>query len=78
MTPDGVAAWQEMQEYLQALARERRRTSGRRGDPFDVYLHVELGGRRLDDEQVAHHVTLLLIGSEDTTPKAFAGALVRL
>jgi cytochrome P450 len=78
MTADGVAAWQQMQDYLQSLSRQRRRAAAQRDDALEVFLRVELGGRRLDDEQVANHVTLLLIGSEDTSPKAFASALLQL
>jgi hypothetical protein len=78
MTPDGVAAFQEIQGYLLDLVRERRRRGAGEPSPVDTYVRLEVEGQRLADEVVASHLVLLLIGATETFPKVFANALFRL
>ncbi len=78
MTPDGVAAFQEIQGYLLDLVRARRRRGDGEPCPVDTYVNLEIDGRRLADEVVASHLVLLLIGATETFPKVFANALCRL
>jgi hypothetical protein len=78
MTADGVAAFQEIQAWLLDLVRERRRRGAGEPSPVETYVRLELDGRRLEDEVVASHLVLLLIGATETFPKVFASALCRL
>jgi cytochrome P450 len=78
MSPDGIKAWMEMFEYFGALAARRRAqgTSGR--DPLDVLIDFEQDGRRLEDQEIASHMSLFLIGGSETFPKVFANLARRL
>jgi hypothetical protein len=78
MSPEGIAAMVEMFEYFAALA-VRRRAAGTAGaHPLDVLIDFEQDGRRLADEEIASHMSLLLIGGSETFPKVFANLTRRL
>ena len=78
MTEDGVAAFTDMNAYLQGLAAERRRYKGEPESPIDVLVRAESGGQALSDELVGAHLILLLVGGTDTFPKVMATSLIRL
>lgn len=78
MTEDGVAAFTDMNIYLQGLAAERRTYKGEPESPIDVLVRAESGGKPLSDELVGNHLILLLVGGTDTFPKVMATSLIRL
>lgn len=78
MTPDGLAAAQEMIEYGVALVRARRAAGHPAEDAVDLFCSAEIGGRRLGDEEIASHLSMLVIGGSETFPKTFANAVLRL
>jgi len=78
MPPDAIQAAEDMVLYLQDLVRRRRVEGSDRDDPISAYLSLDLDGRRLGDEEVASHLTLLLMGAVETFPKVFASAALRL
>src|SRR5690606_9301231 len=78
MTADGLAAAQELIEYLMALVRARRRSGDTAEDVVNLFRDLELGGRRLSDEEIASHLSMLVIGGSETFPKTFANAVRRL
>jgi len=78
MTADGVRAMEEMADYFTRLSAARRRTPSERPDALDTLQAFETDGRLLGDEEIASHLSLLLIGGTDTLPKVFANAILRL
>ena len=78
MSPDGIKAMMEMFEYFAALVRKRRAEGTSTAHPLDVLIELELNGRRLDDQEIASHMSLLLIGGSETFPKVFANLARRL
>lgn len=78
MTEDGLAALTEMLAYFQQLSADRRKqgsTDVGENDPLAILQDFEIGGSKLDDEAIASHLSLLLIGGTDTFPKVFASTL---
>jgi len=75
---DALAAAGEMNEYLAAFARERRKGPRREGSVIDAFLAFEMNGRRLEDLEIGSHLQTLVIGGTDTTPKAIGAAVLRL
>jgi cytochrome P450 len=78
MSPDGIKAMMEMFEYFGALAVRRRAEGTSTAHPLDVLIELELNGRKLDDQEIASHMSLLLIGGSETFPKVFANLARRL
>ena len=78
MTPEGMAALGELNEYCARHVRERRKHGSDRGDPIDVLVNFEHEGRRYSDEEAASHVGMLVIGGSETFPKLLASAMLRL
>jgi len=78
MTEDGIAAMNEMFAYFSALAARRRAEGTQDAHPLDVLIDFEQGGRRLDDAEIASHMSMLLIGGSETFPKVFANLARRL
>jgi hypothetical protein len=57
----------------------KRRAEGTAGaHPLDALIEFEQDGRRLDDAEIASHMSLLLIGGSETFPKVFANLARRL
>ncbi len=77
LTPDGLAALQEMFDYFAELSARRRREPSRH-DPIAILHDFESGGCKLTDAEVGSHLFLLLVGGTDTFPKVFASLLLRL
>ena len=78
ITPDGLAAFGEMVAYLAGMARGRRARGSDEADPLDALLGFEEEGKALDDDAIALHLALLVLGGFETFPKVFAAALHRL
>lgn len=75
MTPDGLVALQEMGAYFTGMARERRSRPSAGPDILNALLAFEIGGRRYTDEELASHLSMILIGGAETFPKVFASAI---
>jgi cytochrome P450 len=75
---DALAAAGEMNEYLAAFARDRRKNPRRDDAVVEAFLAFELDGRRLEDLEIASHLQTLVIGGTDTTPKGIGAAVLRL
>jgi cytochrome P450 len=78
MTPDGLAAMGEMFAYFAELIGKRRAQGTRDGSVVDLVLNVEIGGRRLADEEIGSHLSMFIIGGAETFPKTFASGVHRL
>jgi len=79
MGPMAVAAYDEMESYLQGLARDRVATGVQPDNPVNTILAVpEIDGESPSIETRASHLMLMLTGSTETFPKTFATTLLRL
>ncbi len=78
VTEDGLAAMGEMFEYFGDLVAKRRAEGTEGAHPLDMLIDFETDGRRLGDEEIASHMSLLLIGGSETFPKVLANLVRRL
>lgn len=78
MTSDGLAAAVELHEYFMELIAGRRRSADTADDIVNLFRDVEVQGRRLTDEEIASHLSMLIIGGSETFPKTFANVIFRL
>jgi cytochrome P450 len=78
MTPDGLAAMGELFGYFIELSQARRKSGSNAEDVVNLLNHIELDGKKLDDEAIASHMSMFIIGGAETFPKTFANALHRL
>jgi cytochrome P450 len=78
MTPDGLAAATELSDYFIRLVRAREKSGNTDDDVVNVLRTFELNGRRFSEEEIASHLTLLIIGGSETFPKTFANGVYRL
>ena len=80
MSPDALEASEELHQYLLDAARQRRRrgTPGDGSDALDVYIHFLEDEGELDDERLASHMQILVVGGTETLPKVFAGGIIQL
>jgi hypothetical protein len=78
MTPDGIAAMNEMFAYFIELIRDRRSRGVAGESVVDVVVGAEIGGRRFADEEAASHLSMFIIGGAETFPKTFASGVHRL
>jgi hypothetical protein len=78
MSPEGWAAMAEMTDYCLARVREERRAPSGAPQALPALCAAELDGKPLSDEDVASHLTLLIVGGSETFPKTLANGLVRL
>lgn len=77
MTRGGLAALEEMFGYFhEQIARRRRERP--RDDVLQKLLEFEQGGKRLDDDALASHLSMLIIGGSETFPKTLANVVRRL
>jgi len=77
MTPDGLAAFGELDAYFRKVIAERRK--GPKPDSvLGELLEVEIDGAKLDDASISSHLAMLIIGGAETFPKTFANLLRRL
>lgn len=78
MTADGLAAATELIVYGMQLVDKRRREGSTAPDVINLFRDVEVGGRKLADEEIASHLSMLIIGGSETFPKTFGSAMRRL
>ncbi len=74
MTPDGLKAMEELFGYFHRLIQDRRRSGGA-DDIVQLLTETEVGGRKLPDEAIASHLSMLIIGGSETFPKVFANCM---
>ncbi len=72
MTPDGLAAMEEIGAYFYQLAAECRAKGANEPDVLNLLCAFELNGEKFELETIASHLTLLIIGGSETFPKTFA------
>ena len=75
MTPDGLAALQELFAYFTELSHARRRQASGADDIVNMLNHIEVGGKPLDDASIASHLSMFIIGGSETFPKVFANLI---
>jgi cytochrome P450 len=78
MTESGLAAAQELNEYLEAIVVERRKKPDDADVLINAYLGAEFDGKPLPNENIASQMATLVIGSTDSFPKIFAAGLLEL
>ena len=78
MTTDGLAALQELTDYCVEKARDRRRAAGNGPEALDQLVKFEPSGGRFSDDEIASHLTMLVIGGSETFPKTLANGIGRL
>jgi hypothetical protein len=78
ISADGWAAMTEMTDYGLARVRDERRTPSDSPQALPALCRAELEGRPLAEEEIASHLTLLIVGGSETFPKTLANGLVRL
>jgi cytochrome P450 len=78
MTADGLRAAEELTAYFMGLLDDRRRSGSGTDDVVDLFRTIEIGGRRLSDEEIGSHLSMLIIGGSETFPKTFANGVFRL
>ena len=77
MTEEGLAAMGEMFAYFHEKIAERRDAAPQE-DVLQTLIEFEQNGRLLDDEAIASHLSMLIIGGSETFPKTFANIVRRL
>jgi cytochrome P450 len=77
MTEAGLAAMGEMFAYFHEKIAERREGESR-DDVLQTLMEFEQDGKRLDDDALASHLSMLIIGGSETFPKTFASIVRRL
>jgi len=77
MTEAGLAAMGEMFGYFHEKIAERRAEDAK-DDILQQLIEFEQDGERLEDEALASHLSMLIIGGSETFPKTFASILRRL
>lgn len=77
MTQSGLAALTEMFAYFHQQITRRRR-EGTRDDVLQKLLAFEQNGKPLDDDAIASHLSMLIIGGSETFPKTLATIVRRL
>ena len=76
-TEAGMAAMGEMFEYFKKQVHQRR-ADGPKDDVLQTLLEFEQEGEKLDDDALASHIAMLIIGGSETFPKTFASLVHRL
>ena len=78
MTPDALDASMELRAYLVEAVRARRHRGTEIDDAMATHMALGEEGEELTDEQVASHLTTLVVGGTETLPKVFAGGVLQL
>ena len=80
MPPDAIAASMELNDYLLAAVKKRRKAGGfgEGKDALDLYAAVAPPDGSMTDERLASHMHILVVGGTETLPKVFAGGLIQL
>lgn len=73
MTPDGIAALEEVNRYGADLTRTRRKKPSEARDAIKALLdHERRSGQRISDEEAGMHLGMLVIAGAETSAKALA------
>jgi cytochrome P450 len=78
MTEDGFAAMGDMFDYFARLSAAARKTGSEEDSVLSRLLAWDGADGKLDDQAIASHLSLFLVGGIDTLPKVFASTLLRL
>lgn len=78
MTSDGLTAATELIIYALRLVEKRRREGSATEDVINLFRHIEVDGRKLAEEEIASHLSMLIIGGSETFPRTFGSAMRRL
>ena len=78
ISADGWAAMTEMTDYSLARVKDERRAPSNTAQALPALCRADVEGSPLSDEDVASHLTLLIVGGSETFPKTLANGLVRL
>jgi len=73
-----AAAAGELIVYFMELVAKRAKSGSADDDIVNKFRHVEVGGRKLVPEEIASHLSMLIIGGSETFPKTLANAMRRL
>ncbi|MCA9501962.1 MAG: cytochrome P450 [Spirochaetaceae bacterium] len=76
-TEAGLEAMAEMFAYFHTKIAERR-AGAPKDDVLQILLEFEQDGAKLDDDALASHLAMLIIGGSETFPKTFASIVRRL
>jgi cytochrome P450 family 142 subfamily A polypeptide 1 len=71
------AAFDEYSAYQRRVIADRRARPPQ-GDLVSLLVHAEIGGARLDDEQILWESLLILIGGDETTRHVITGGMYQL
>jgi cytochrome P450 len=73
MTPDGIAALDEVNRFGADLTRERRKRPNEAKDAINAMLaHEKVTGKAFSDEEAGMHLGMLVIAGAETSAKALA------
>lgn len=79
MTPDGIAALEEVNSYGAHLARDRRRRPSDAPDAINAMLaHEKASGKVFSDEEAGMHLGMLVIAGAETSAKAMTSMVALL
>jgi hypothetical protein len=78
MSEDGFAAMGDMFDYFARLSAAARKTGSEEDSVLSRLLAWDGADGKLDDQAIASHLSLFLVGGIDTLPKVFASTLLRL
>ena len=78
VTADGILAAGELTAYFMELVERRRRSADDANDVINLFRDFELNGRKLKDEEIGSHLSMLIVGASEIFPKTFANAIYRL
>jgi cytochrome P450 len=78
MTEDGYKAMGDMFDYFARLSAAARKTGSEEDSVLSRLLAWDGADGKLDDQAIASHLSLFLVGGIDTLPKVFANTLRRL
>ena len=78
MTEDGLKAAEELNAYLEAIIKERRKRPSNDDVLLNAYLKASFDGKPIPDDNIASQMATLVIGSTDSFPKIFASGALEL
>lgn len=78
MTSDGIDALGEMTDYCVEEVRALRKCPVEEAQAVNALIAFRDEGRSFGDEEIASHLTMLIIGGSETFPKTLANGIVRL
>lgn len=74
----GLIAGAEMDEHLRARLHERIATKARSGDLLDAFIHIEVDGQRLQEDEIVNIMHMFSIAGLDTITSSLSCSLAWL